>query len=415
MSHILSPRRIVLLLLLAALAVGLSSCRQETEGELAPPDDLFGDGMPDASDVVCRVGDQEISRRDMDLRLEEMPTDFRKLFSGEGAERRLLEFMISEVLQADAAIEEDLLADPIVRQQIISEWRVTLRDAYANLVLFRDLEPSAQEIKEYYLEHLDSYRTQAQLKARHIQCAERAKAEAAYAAIRKGGYEGLFANVVGVYSENERSKRLNGDLGWFSRQGFIPVLDNHGQAFAEAIFDLDIGLHEPIQVGSDWHVVEILDREATRQMTVEEVRDRIVRELEPSVRDRARGEFIDARRQDVDIQYFGKFRPGEGRSAEELLRLGMLAGNIEKAMQYYELLLLDYPESEYAPMALFMQANLYLDTYADAYSARKCLRRLLRQYPDSEVRDQAEYMLENAGSTAIQKPKSIEELRQAGH
>lgn len=404
-------RRVVLLLAVAAATFGLSSCRQTQPDGLAIPNDLFGDGLPDESAVVCSFDGHEITQRDMDLRLAEMPQNFKQLFQGDGAERRLLEFMISELLQADAAVAEGLQADPTVHRQMLSQLRTTLRDAYAELVIWRNLEPTDEEIQQYYEEKKDSFRTEGQVKARHIQCSTREAAEAAYAKIREGGYDGLFANVAGVFSENKATAGTQGDLGWFSRKGFLPMLDD-GPAFAAAVFDLDRGLHEPIKIGNAWHVVEILNREPSRQLTLDEVRDRIVREMQPTVQERARADWIEARRAETDIQYFGDFRPGQGRTAEELLRLGMLAGSFERSEQIYNLLLLDYPESEYAPMALFMLANLYLDTYGDSYNARRYLNQILRKYPDAEVRDQAEYMLENMGHQNFRTPKSIEEFRE---
>ncbi len=404
-------RRAALLLVAVATTFGLSSCQTADEGDLVVPADLLGNGLPDETEVVCRFGDHEITERDLELRLDEMPSDYKQLFSGEGAERRLLEYVIAELIQADASVESGLLADPMVRRQLITQWRTTLRDAYAQLVLWDDIEPSEAEIRDRYEELKHTYVTEGQVKARHIQCRTLEKAEAAYAQLQDDGYDSLFANVVAVYSENRRTKRMQGDLGWFSRKGFIPTLDN-GPTFATAVFDLDRGLHEPMLIDGQWHIVEIVNREPSRQLTLDEVRDRIADDLLPSVQQKASNDFVAERRKSYEIEYLGEFRPGQGRTAEELLRLGMLANSFERAEQLYELLLLDYRDSEYAPMALFMLANLHLDTYADTYSARNCLNRILNNYPEAEIREQAEYMLENLGQRNFQSPQTIEELRE---
>jgi peptidyl-prolyl cis-trans isomerase C len=411
MLNSVNVKRLFVLLVAVTLAAGLSSCQNSNEVKLSAPKELFGNGMPDESPVICIVNGMEITQHDLEMRLREMPQALRSTYDGENSERRVLEFMITETMLAQTAAAEGLQADPAVAQQLISQWRVTMRDAYASLVIWRDLEPSPDEIQDYYNENKQSYYTQGSIKARHIQCDTRSDAEAAYAAIMAGGYDGLFANVAAKFSHNAKSLVQGGDLGWFSRKGFIPTL-NYGPTFAQHVFDWDRGLHEPELIGGDWHVVEILNREPSRQLTIDEVRDRIVDDLTPSVRKRANEDYIAANRANTDIEYFGAYRPGEGRTAEELIRLAMMANTFERKIQLYDLLLLDYPDSEYAPVALFMTANLHIDTYGDTYTARGLLKRILRVYPESELIDQVNYMLENLGNPNFQTPQSIEELRE---
>jgi len=411
MMSIVNVKRLIVLLVVVTLATGLTSCRNTGEGGMSAPKELFGNGMPDESPVICVVDGMEITQRDLDTRLQEMPGALRSTYKGENSERRILEFMITETILAQTAADEGLQADPAVSQQLISQWRVTMRDAYASLVIWRDLEPSPDEIQDYYEENKSSYYTQGSVKARHIQCDTRADAEEAYAKIMAGGYEGLFANVVGKYSHNAKSLVQGGDLGWFSRKGFIPTLV-YGPLFAKHVFDWDRGLHEPELIGGDWHVVEILNSEPSRQLTVDEVRDRIISDLTPNVRKRANEAFIAEHRSEYDIEYFGAYRPGQGRTAEELIRLAMMSNTFERQLQLYDLLLLDYADSEYAPVALFMEANLHIDTNGDTYTARGLLKRILRKYPETDLIEQVEYMLENLGNPNFQTPQSIEELRE---
>ncbi len=411
MLNTVNVKRMIVLLVAVSFATGLTSCQSTNEGELSAPKELFGNGMPDESPVICVVNGMEITQHDLETRFREMPKNFRSTYEGENSERRILEFMISETILAQTALDEGLQADPAVAQQLISQWRVTMRDAYASLVLWRDLEPTPDEIQDYYEENKRIYYTQGSVKARHIQCGSQAEAEEAYAKIMAGGYDGLFANVVPKYSRNAKSIVQGGDLGWFSLKGFIPTLPN-GPAFAKHVFDWDRGLHAPELIDGDWHIVEILNREPSRQLTVDEVRDRIVNDLLPSVRKRANEDFIAANRSSANIEYFGKYRSGQGRTAEELIRLAMIANTFDRKIQLYDLLLLDYPDSEYAPVALFMEANLHIDTYGDTYTARNLLNRILRNHPDAEIVDQVNYMLENLGNPNFQTPQSIEELRE---
>ncbi len=67
-----------------------------------------------------------------------------------------------------------------------------------------------------------------------------------------------FANLAAEFSEDERTKRSGGDLGYFSRQR-IPA------DFAARVFRLSPGqLSEPFRTRIGWHIVEVTERLATR-------------------------------------------------------------------------------------------------------------------------------------------------------
>jgi TolA-binding protein len=75
------------------------------------------------------------------------------------------------------------------------------------------------------------------------------------------------------------------------------------------------------------------------------------------------------------------------------------------------LILQDYPDDPYAAKSLFMMANLQIDRWGDIVSARAFLNKLINQYPESEMVDQAQYMLDNMTRQEFRTPTSIEELR----
>ena len=404
-------KRLFLLVVVAALVAGLSSCQESTEGEGPAAGKLFGDGLPDGTNVLCRVNDLEITQRDLDMRMEDLPGNLKSRFSGEGWERRLLDYMVAEAILAQEGQKANLQHESDVSRQLINLHRTPMRDAYTSLAIWKDLEPTEEAIAQYYEESKATYYTQGSIKVRHIQCDMRQEIDRAWEKLQGSGYENLFANVVGECSANGMSKAQGGDLGWFASGGYISALP-YGVEFSTHIYDWDIGVHPPEYIGDHWHIVEILKREPSRQLTLNEVRDRIVKDLLPVVRQTATEEYVQQRRTEIDLEYFGKFRPGEGRTAEELLSLGMMANTPERQEELYNLLLRDYSDSEYAPMALFMKANLYLDSIGDKYRARAALNKIIRNYPDSEIVEQAQYMLDNLSRADFHTPATIEELQE---
>jgi len=403
-------RRAAGVALLAATALTLASCSGNSSPGFSTKGDLFGNGQKDTSPVVARVGGVEITQKDLDLRLKEMPDDLKAQYADPAERRQLLRLVIGEVLLAQGALASDAMKHPDVVQQLITQRRSTLIDAYKEKVLWKDLEPTPEQIQqEYELNKAIYYQVAATVRARHIQCNTKAEADAAWARLQAEGKARAFPYVVAEMSRNPLSIKDEGLLGWFNRGGYIGAL-SYGKEFSEVVFDWDFGLHPPTKIGSHWHIVEILERQPARTLSLAEVKTRIVDQLMPGLQQAAKDEFLATSLKQAPVEYFGEYRPGSGRTAAELLKLAMLAAKFERKLELYDTLLEDYPESKEAPMALFMKANLYLDATGDMYRCRRYLQQTIDLYPQSEVREQAQFMLDNLGKVDFKAPRSIQEL-----
>jgi len=88
------------------------------------------------------------------------------------------------------------------------------------------------------------------------------------AAILAGGTMS-FEDAAEKFSEDERSKRAGGDLGYFTRQR-MP------EDFIGAVAAQEPGkLGPPFQTKLGWHIVEVTDHQAEREAGFEEMRDEI--------------------------------------------------------------------------------------------------------------------------------------------
>jgi tetratricopeptide (TPR) repeat protein len=408
MTRNVLPRALVVSVLVAAV-LGLSSCQQEASNETGPGH-VYGNGFKDQSPVICRVGDREITQNDLDMRYKELPKKLQKEFTGKNWERRFLHFMADEVLLYDAARELQLDLEPLVQQQIISMYRQTMVDAYKVLQLYRDLQPNETEINEYYQQFMHNYVAEGAIHLRHIECMDRESAEKAYEALQGTGRESQFPYVVAKYSRNVQTAADGGDLGWVNEGGFVRYVKD-GKLLSQTVWGWELGVHEPIQIGDRWHVVDLAERRNPRQMSVSEVRGQIINDIMPSLQQAVLEERLSEIRAGADVEYLGDFAPGNGRSAEELFQHGLMANTPEKQIDIFDLIIEDFPGTDYAAKSLFMQANVQLDNWGDTRRARYYLRKLVNEYPDSELREQADFMLANMAKMSFKAPKSIEELQ----
>ncbi len=403
--------------LLAALACGLSSCQRAGAGAGgAEPDRdrIFGNGFKDASPVLAKVGRLEITRNDFDRRLAELPEKVRKQYSGDGWEKRFLRFMTDEALLYQEAQRRRVDRDPEIGQLLISAHRTVLIGALRDRSLAKEAQPTEQELRTYYERNRDSFKILGTLQARHIQCRDRESAWAAYRAIRSAANPDFeFPRQVATRSVNAESAKQAGDLGVFNRGGFIPAIPYAAQ-FTEVIWDWPMGLHEPVEVNGDWHVVELLRRAPERSIPFEDARPQVLSALLPMAKQQRVDEFLREARRTADIEYFGAYAPGGGVDPRDLIRLAQLAPTPEEKLDLLKQVLDEYPESEYVDDAQFLTANVYLDAWADLPFAGKYLDDLLRQHPDSEYAEQARYMLENMGKPGFGQPRSPADLQRTG-
>ncbi|MFH1842701.1 MAG: peptidyl-prolyl cis-trans isomerase [bacterium] len=405
------------LLLLGVLAVCGTSCRQETEQSSGLPDwsGIFGNGYADHSPVICRVGDLEITQNDMDRRYEELPPALMSRFSGQGWEMRFLRYMVEEALLTQEAVNRKLFLEPGVSQRLISQYRTALKAALRDHYLMEGFEPTEEQIVTYYEQNQADYRREGKIHARHIPCQSREAAQDAYNQIMELEAEepNVFIRLVASFSTNQKSAVQAGDLGWFTVQGFIPAL-TYGEAFATTIWDWPIDVHPPVEIGGEWHVIEILDKDFDRPMALEEARDRVLSDLVPVLQEELVEEWLRATKLATDIEYFGDFRPGGGLTDRELFERAWYANTPEQKIDIYKLLIEDYPDSEWTDDALFMIANVYMDTWSDVRLTSRYLNRLVKDYPESELYDDAVYIRDNLNSPSFRKPVDIDDLRPGG-
>jgi len=417
-TPVMNYRRWIILLGPAVLgaALALAACQPQSGGDLRvePPSDLlYGDGTADREPVVAQVGGIGLTTRDLAMKREELSGAEARPFEGPFGDRLLLKHMVDEALMVLDAYDRELYEDPSVVRTLAVRRRVTMIDAMRNIALLKDKEPSEEELREYFLANRENYMLQGTMHARHIEAATEADARAAYDHIMEtepSRRNRAFLEGIRDYSVNVETKQREGNLGWFNKGGYVGAV-NDPKAFTRMVWDFEKGVHPPIQVGDRWHVVEVFSRQYDRPMTYEEARDRVRAELLPQWQQQLVREYLLDARQRIGVEYFGEFRPGQGKTPEQLYERAFLVQDPAEKMALYRLLLDDYPESDLVDEALFLAANLLLDTWNDQLEARRYIRELIERFPEAETVEDARYILENMGRPGFRNPKTIQDLQ----
>jgi len=406
-----SARRIILFVALAG-ALLANGCQESGSDQRLQWQPLFGDFTKDTSEVVARVGDIEITQRMVTLFIDELPKNVKAKFAGPDGERLALKKMIDQALMVQGAVAIKLYNDQDVARELISQRRLTLDSAMRNYGVLRDNKPAEADLRAFFNDNKQNYRQQGLVLARHIACKTKAAADKAYQRVLSGKSKDDFLHVVADMSVNPDSRKDSGNVGWFSRGGFIPFVRN-SKIFAEKAYDMDIGLHAPIQVGDRWHVVEILKREYERPQTFKEAKDKISVDMLPAWQDALIKDYLKEARVTYSVQMLGKYQPGGGATAEELYARALAVTDVEMKLELLSMIYNDYPTSDKADDALFMSGMLAQERLQDMRVADRYLQILLDEYPDSELIEDATFLKTNLYNPKVLNPQSIEDLRQA--
>jgi len=402
----------LLLLLLVPLFLAPSGCGRDGGGDHAAfvwkP--VFGDGTRDTGEVIATVGDIEITYGDLQKFLEELSPEVRAGFKGPDGERLALHKMIETAIMVKGAVEMELYNDPDVARTLISLRRKTLDSAMRNYGLLRDRKPSEEEMLAYFQNNRSQYRQLALLNVRDIEVMTKEEADEVYARLREGGKKNNFTLLVHEYSVNEDTKAEDGNCGWFNEGGQFPLIRG-GRDFTKQCYQLEDGLNPPFRIADRWHVVEVLDKKPERPMTFKEAHSKLEVDMLPAYQDALIRDYVRAARERYGVTMAGRFAPGQGLTPEQLFTQGMNVADPERRIDIFRMIWTDFPDAKEADDAMFMAANVALEAFQDYKIAERYLNLLIKDYPDSELINDAKFLLDNLGNPAVLNPQSIEELR----
>lgn len=165
-------------------------------------------------------------------------------------------------------------------------------------------EVSEQEIADFYLTHQEKLRVPERIRVRHIFIPtlstplEKAKStlETALAELLAGTK--TFAELTHSLSQDPASKKLDGDLGWMTRNR-LP------HDFADPVFSLKLNQPTLIQTKIGYHIVEVTDRLPPELPALDSVREEIHSAIATTKRHQAVNDFRNAlrrfEREKIDI------------------------------------------------------------------------------------------------------------------
>ncbi|MEK7824420.1 MAG: peptidyl-prolyl cis-trans isomerase [Candidatus Eisenbacteria bacterium] len=353
--------------------------------------------------VLARIGREVITRREVQRRIDGLPEPHRTNYGTVDGRRQFLDRLIEERVWLLGARKRGVAARPEVRQQIEQSERELLIRTYVNEVMAANPAPSDSEAHATYNAHAADYRLAATVTISHILL----KTESEARRIRqwaKGGQD--WKKLAARFSADSLTRANGGALGTVTREGIFGAIGSQ-PALAESAFALATGsgpdagvgaIGGPCKTARGWHVIRIDAEKPESTRPFEQVRTVILRQMVQSRNQDYYRQRLTAEKASlgfsVDSAAVAKFVSPK-KTPQELFREGQEAGAPTVRIAAYRRLVQDYPDSEVSPQAQFMIGFIYSEELKSYEEADQAFRELLKRYPNAELADSARWMIEH--------------------
>ncbi len=366
------------IIVLAAILAALLGCARETD-----------------SPALAKVGNKVITEADLEARMVGMPPYMRQQLSSPEGKQRFVQGLAEE----EAIVQEAVAMGLDESEGFKAEMKLRRRDALIRIFYQEVIEarstPSDVEVAEYYENNQAGFRILEYLEARHILVDSKSRALEIRSQLVGGA---SFDELAAEYSLDKKTSGRGGKLhGKIQRGAAIRGLGDL-QEFVEACFQLDTEqISQPIKTGMGYHIVKVDARFPESVRPLDEARAEIVALLSPDMRDRTRDEVVKELMSKYKVQFLSESEP-EPRTPEDLFRLASEEPNARRKIKYYEEFVDTYPDNERVYEAMFM-IGFTLAEDLEAYDeAERAFEEFLEKHPDSDLSDDAQWMLENMRS-----------------
>lgn len=196
--------------------------------------------------VLAKVNENCITEQDLNNAMARFPKENQQYFSTEQGKAQLLDQLISFELMYNYAKEEDLENSDEFKKQLEVLKRDILIQAAVKKVL-DNVKISEKDLKDFYENNKEMFKTQESVSAKHILVEDEEKA----IEIKNKIKDGLTFEEAAKEFSTCPSSAQGGELGSFTRGRMVPE-------FEDAAFNLEVGIvSEPVKTQFGYHLIKV--------------------------------------------------------------------------------------------------------------------------------------------------------------
>lgn len=258
-------RRVRNLVICAAVAASLAACQNGGSGSSSS-----STPGKDAK-VLATVNGAKITSEDFDREVKALPEYIRAMADTPQGKKEMLDTLVMRELILQQAAKDGVDKSKEVEEKLADLKKRIIVDTYLKKKVESDAKISDDELKKFYDQNQDKFKTGEQIRASHILVKSEQEAQAILEQLKKGAKFEDLAKAKSVDS----SAAKGGDLGWFGKGNMVP-------AFEKAAFGLKEGQLSGI-VKSDfgYHIIKLTGKRTAGTRPFDEVKEQIKAAIMP--------------------------------------------------------------------------------------------------------------------------------------
>ncbi|RNC66310.1 MAG: peptidylprolyl isomerase [Desulfuromonadales bacterium] len=260
-------RKAVMTILSATLCTAaLVGCKGKTDnGTSAAPAKKGGQ-------VVAEVNGDAITTEDFKKELENLPPYLKPMADTPEGKKELLDTMVVRELILQQARKDNLDKSPEVAAKLEELKKRVVVEAFLKKKVEEQVKISDEELKKFYDENKDKFKSGDQVRASHILMRSEKEAQDVQKELKAGG---SFEELAKKHSVDSAAAK-GGDLGWFSKGSMVPE-------FEKVVFGLKEGETSGIvKTKFGYHIIKLTGKRPAGTRSFEEVKEQIKAALLPN-------------------------------------------------------------------------------------------------------------------------------------
>jgi peptidyl-prolyl cis-trans isomerase C len=243
------------------LAFGLFACKPAANGQ----------GKSDGT-VLADVNGVAITAQDFKNEVDRLPPYLKPMVQSPDGKKELLDSMIVREIILEQAKKDGVDKSKDVADRLEDLRKRLIVETYLKKKVEQEAQVSDAELKKFYDENKEKFKTGEQVRASHILVKTEKEAEDILKQLKNGAN---FEDLAQKYSTDSTAAK-GGDLGWFSKGAMVPEFD-------KVVFGLKEGqLSGIVKTQFGYHIIKVTGVRPAGIRAFDEVKEQIKSTLLPS-------------------------------------------------------------------------------------------------------------------------------------
>ncbi len=251
----------VKLLVLAACSVALFACKPASNVE-----------SKKGGKTLAEVNGKAITVGDFNAEVENLPPYIRPMAQTPEGKKELLDSMVVRELVLEQAKKDGLDTSKEVVAKLEDLKKRVIVEAFIRKKIEQDVKISDDDMKKFYDQNKDKFKSGDQIRASHILVKDEKTAQDVLAQLKKGA---SFEDLAKKYS-TDASAAKGGDLGWFAKGSMVPDFENAAFALKEG------ELSNIVKTPYGYHIIKVTGKRPAGVRSFDEVKDQIKAAMLPA-------------------------------------------------------------------------------------------------------------------------------------